>query len=137
MAVQFCSQPALSRQTAATLSRAESLGRCHFNGLEERSAFRRRTTETTSSFSVCSRTPPSLDFVSGGGLSVLGTLWFEGEYPLLRQPDAVPRALRGPLVNDMPLGQPEKAIGHESQIERTMVGTSQPSACPHQKMKAP
>src|ERR1035437_7664720 len=50
-----------------------------FDRLEERSRFRRRTFETTSSLSVCGESIPG--FISGDGLLVLQTLWFEGEYP--------------------------------------------------------
>jgi hypothetical protein len=52
-----------------------------FAGLEERSPFRRRTSETTSSLSVCGEPISIPGFISRGGLLVLVTLWFEGEYP--------------------------------------------------------
>ena len=42
-------------------------------------AFRRRTSKTTSSLSVCGESIPG--FISGDGRLVLQTLWFEGEYP--------------------------------------------------------
>src|ERR1700676_1630083 len=51
----------------------------HVDRLEERSSFRRRTFETTSSLSVCGESIPG--FLSGDGWLVLQTLWFEGEYP--------------------------------------------------------
>ena len=53
----------------------------HFDRLEERSTFRRRTFETTSSLSVSHRALSISGFISGGGQSVLETLGFEGEYP--------------------------------------------------------
>ncbi len=51
----------------------------HFDRLEERSRFRRPTSETTSSLSVCGESVAG--FISGDGRLVLQTLWFEGEYP--------------------------------------------------------
>ena len=41
----------------------------HSARLEERSAFRRPTSETTSSLSVCGEPYPSLDYISSGGPS--------------------------------------------------------------------
>jgi transposase IS116/IS110/IS902 family protein len=51
----------------------------HFVGLEERSPFRRRISETASSLSV--RGESIARFISNDGRLVLQTLWFEGEYP--------------------------------------------------------
>src|SRR5208282_178604 len=54
----------------------------HFNRLEERSAFRRETTETTSSLSVSDQeSVPPLGIILGGGQSgSSGDARIEGEY---------------------------------------------------------
>src|SRR5450759_853031 len=72
------SSPGDEANDGAPHSGAQDRGH-HFDRLEERSWFRRRTSETASSLSVCGESIPR--FISGDGLLVLQTLWFEGEYP--------------------------------------------------------
>jgi hypothetical protein len=55
----------------ARLTLAQDRSHHHFDRLEERSAFRRRTSETTSSLSISSRVHPIAVFIAGVGLSVL------------------------------------------------------------------
>ena len=84
--------------------------------MEERSELRRQISETTNSLSVSDRVRSIPGIFSGGGRQVLETLWFESESQLSK----LGAACFGHLVSQPtlgPLGQPEKAMGHESRIE--------------------
>ena len=58
-------------------------GRHHIDRLEERSALRRQTSETTNSLSVSEESVPSLEFLPAVASRVLETLGFEGESQLV------------------------------------------------------
>src|SRR5579859_7550147 len=105
----------------------------HFARLEERSLFRRRTSETTSSLSVCREPvhpcshPPAMAYRffrrSGSRASIRN--------PVRRNGCFGQRVSRETLC---PLGQPEKVIGRESQIE-PWLALHNHSACLRQKPK--
>src|ERR1700694_4783109 len=83
--------------------------------MEERSVLRRPISETTNSLSVSDRVRPSLDFFWRWPSGSRGTRVRERV-----SADKLGQMCLGHLVSQPtlgPLGQPEKAIGHESPIE--------------------
>ena len=86
----------------------------HLDRLEERSSFRRRTSKTTSSLSVCRESIPDSSRRMTG--------WFSrrsGSRVSIQNPVRLRRCFEHRVSRETlgPLGQPEKAIGHESPIE--------------------
>ena len=71
------------RPEMARLTLARKIAAITLHRLEERSAFRRPISETTSSLSVSDRVRSILGIFSGGGRRVLETLGFESESQLI------------------------------------------------------
>ena len=92
----------------------------HFDRLEERSSFRRRTSETTSSLSVCGESIPDSSRAMAG--------WFSrrsGSRVSIHNP--VRRVLRAPSLSRNPMPPRTTRKSDRRKVsDRTMVGTAQP-----------
>jgi hypothetical protein len=61
---------------------------------------------------------------------------FEGEYPLPRYGGECAASTASLWINHMPLGQPEKATGHEFPQIEPWLALRHHTGCPRQKPKA-